>query len=158
MSSYSVAVLTAIAMACAAPAGAQDTSGLGTLRGLVLDAEGTRMKDVAVCVPATAQCAVSDANGQFTLAVRPGDHALEVVVPGQQLVVSENVVIRAGLENVVEIVLPPFDGVRQTVTVTAPAIVAPEEVKTSSHLISREDVVAGAGALQDVSRYVQALP
>jgi hypothetical protein len=158
MSRCSVAVVTAIAIACGAPAGAQDTSGLGTLRGVVLDAEGARVEDVAVCVPATAQCAVSDANGQVTLAVRAGDHALEIVVPGQQLVVSEHVVVRAGLENVVEIVLPAFDGVRQTVTVTAPAVVVPEEVKTSSHLVSRDDVTGGAGALQDVSRYVQVLP
>ena len=139
-------------------AAGQDTGGVGTLRGQVTDAAGARVVDAAVCVPATAQCAVTDAEGRFTLPVRPGAHALEVAPPGRQPIGIDTVQVRAGLERIVEIVLPPQEGIRQTVTVTAPAYAAPDEVKTSGYLIAPEEIAVGAGALQDVSRYVQALP
>ena len=43
-------------------------------------------------------------------------------------------------------------------TVTAPAYRAPEEVKNSGYLVTPREVLKNAGALQDVSRYVQSLP
>ncbi len=43
-------------------------------------------------------------------------------------------------------------------TVTAPAYTAPAEVKNSGFLVAPREVLKSAGALQDVSRYVQSLP
>jgi hypothetical protein len=145
------------AFAWAGPLLAQDTAGVGTIRGRLIDASGGRPKDVAVCVAATGQCAVSDADGSFVLSVRPGTYALEIAPPGAPLVVSDNVQVRAGLESVVEIALPELDGLQQTVTVTAP-FAPPEEVKTSAFLIAPQEIASSAGGLQDVSRYVQSLP
>jgi hypothetical protein len=59
---------------------------------------------------------------------------------------------------VVALILPALSQVRETVTVTAPALVPLEEVKTSGFLLQRAEVLASAGALQDISRYVQSLP
>ncbi len=137
---------------------AQDTAGVGTIRGRVTDAAGAAMQEAAVCVPATAQCVVTAPDGSFVLAVRPGTYALEIAAPGGPLVVSENVQVRAGLDRAVEIVLPPSEGVQQTVTVAAPAFVLPAEVKTSGFLIGAQEVSGSPGALQDVARYVQSLP
>jgi uncharacterized protein YbjT (DUF2867 family)/ligand-binding SRPBCC domain-containing protein len=137
---------------------AQDTAGMGTLRGRVTDSAGAVAPSVAVCVPATSQCAVTDADGRFVLSVRPGTYSLEIAAPGQPLVVSDEVQVRAGLDAILDIALPVMSGLQQTVTVTAPIFVRPEEVKTSNFLIVPADISGSAGALQDVSRYVQALP
>jgi uncharacterized protein YbjT (DUF2867 family)/ligand-binding SRPBCC domain-containing protein len=147
-----------VLLMCGSPVLAQDTAGVGTLRGRVMDSAGNRATNVAVCVPATSQCAVTDADGGFVVTMRPGTYSLEIVAPGQPLVVSDEVQVRAGLDSILEIALPALDGLQQTVTVTAPQFVQPEEVKTSSFLIAPVDIAGSAGALQDVSRYVQALP
>ena len=153
-----VAAVIAVLLMCGSPLLAQDTAGVGTLRGRVVDSTGTRAANVAVCVPATSQCAVTDADGSFVVTVRPGTHSLEIAAPGQPLVVSDEVQVRAGLDSVLEVALPALDGLQQTVTVSAPLFVRPEEVKTSSFLIAPVDIADSAGALEDVSRYVQALP
>jgi hypothetical protein len=146
------------ALAFGAPANAQDTAGVGTIRGEIADAAGVRAGEVAVCVPATGQCAVTDAAGQFVLAVRPGTYRLEIAAPGAPLIVSDEVLVRAGLDSVVAIELPPIEGLRDSVTVTAPAFVPAGEVKTSAFLLGADDIGGSAGALQDVARYVQSLP
>ena len=67
-------VLVALLM-CGSPLLAQDTAGVGTLRGHVMDNAGSRATNVAVCVPATSQCAVTDADGNFVVTLRPGRSA-----------------------------------------------------------------------------------
>ena len=74
------------------------------------------------------------------------------------LLTSGTITVRAGLDATVEVSLPRLTDVRQEITVTAPAFVAPEEVKTSAFLIQPTEILRSAGALQDVSRYVQSLP
>jgi len=152
------ATTLAVLLACVGNVLAQDTAGVGTMRGRVTDAAGAGATAVAVCVPATAQCTVSDAEGRFALAVRPGSYKLEIAAPGQPLVVTEDVQVRAGLDSLLDILLPALDGLQQTVTVTAPLFDRPQEMKTSSFLIAPQDIAASAGALQDVSRYMQSLP
>lgn len=154
----SVAGAMSVLLTCGSPLFAQDTAGVGTLRGRVTDSAAVRAANVAVCVPLTSQCAVTDAEGNFVLSVRPGTYSLEISAPGQPLVVTDSVQVRAGLDGIVDIVLPTLEGLQQTVTVTASLFVRPEEVKTSSFLIAPVDIAGSAGALQDVSRYVQALP
>ncbi len=66
--------------------------------------------------------------------------------------------VRAGLDAVVEIMLPRLTGVDEFITVRASSFVAPEEVKNSAFVIDPVEIASGAGSLQDVSRYLQTLP
>ncbi|HEY6508722.1 MAG TPA: carboxypeptidase regulatory-like domain-containing protein, partial [Vicinamibacterales bacterium] len=137
----------------------QDTAGVGAVRGTVADTSGSALRDVAVCVVGTGQCAVSDEGGRILIeGVRAGVYRLEIVAPNQPALTSAEVQVRAGLESVVEVSLPVAEAITSSVTVTAPRFAAPEEIKTSGFLIGADAVLSSAGALQDVLRYVQALP
>jgi len=153
----SLAVL--VVLLTPASAGAQDTSGVGLVRGVVVSGQNAPMPDAAVCLVATSQCGVSDRRGVFLIRdVRPGTYKLEVVAPNQPAFLSQDLEVRAGLDSVVEITVPEASSIETTVHVTAPRFVAPEEVKSSSFLVSAAEISRSAGALQDVSRYVQSLP
>lgn len=131
----------------AAAASAQDTTGAGAITGNVTVA-GAR-----VCVKETANCVTAGANGEFRIApVRAGSYLLEITPRGATQPVTATVDVRAGLNARVD-VLPG-----QTVTVTEPVFVAPEEIKTSNYLVQAQEISKSAGALQDVSRYIQTLP
>jgi hypothetical protein len=120
----------------------QDTTGVGSLRGSV------GAPNVRICVQNTQKCATSDANGDFRLSeLRAGSYILDV---GGRLTTA--VEVRAGLEGRVDILLA------QSVTVTESVFVTPEEIKNSNYLIQAREIGKSAGALQDVSRYIQTLP
>ncbi len=139
-------------------ASAQDTTGAGSVTGRVT-VDGRPYASVTVCVVSVGRCVVSDASGAFRIAdVRAGDYRLEVTPPGQPSILSDLIDVHAGLTRQVEIAMPLLDTVRESVTVTAAALEAPAEVKTSVFLASAANVFKSAGALQDVSRYVQSLP
>lgn len=134
-------------------AAAQDTTGAGTIAGTV-SAPGAE-----VCLDGIARCAVSDANGAFKLIqVRSGIYTLNITVPGRPPVRTEGVEVRAGLETRVEVTLPALETLEQSVTVTEPVFAVPEEVKNSGYLVQPREIFKAAGALQDVSRYLQTLP
>lgn len=136
---------------------AQDTAGVGAIRGTVT-AAGAPAADVAICVPALSRCEVSDRSGAFLIAdLRPDSYDVEIVAAGSPPLVSP-VTVRAGLDTVLEVVLPEPAAIEETITVSAPAFVAGEEVKTSGFLSAATEIARGAGALQDVSRFVQTLP
>ena len=138
---------------------AQDTTGVGAIGGSIARQDGTPAADVAVCVVETAQCTVSTADGRFRINdVRTGAYRLEITAPGSAPIQSEPVTVRAGLDGRVEVTLPDQGALTQTVTVTAPAFVAPEEIKNSAFLIQQTEILTNAAALQDISRYVQTLP
>jgi hypothetical protein len=140
-------------------AAGQDTAGVGAIRGVTSTAAGAWVPDVAVCVVDTGRCAVSDARGAFVIRdLRPARYRLEILAPGQPPFQTSELDVRAGLETVVDVTVPDLGTLEEVVTVEAPLFSVPEETKTSSALISSLDVVRSAGALQDVSRYVQALP
>ena len=151
------AAIVAVVTALAGSSAAQDTGGMAVLRGRVLDAQQVPQTNVAVCAPVASQCVVTDVAGAFTLMLRPGTYTLELAAPGELLVVSSDIQVRAGLDNVVELTLQA-ETFEQTVLVTAPALVAPGEVKTSGFVIPAQEIAGSAGALQDVARYVQSLP
>lgn len=154
-------IIVAVLAAClsAAPLYGQDTAGMGKLRGRVTDANGTAVAEVAVCVVGTGLCDVSRTDGSFTIAgVRPAAYQVEVVAPGRPGFLSPLVEVRAGVESLLDITLPNAATIEETVTVSAPLFAIPEEIKNSGFLVPGADILAGAGALQDVSRYVQALP
>jgi hypothetical protein len=138
---------------------AQDTTGVGAMNGVVTDSTGSAMKDVRVCVQGTSKCTVTDEKGGFHLReLRAGEYKLEITAAGRSAMVSNLVDVRAGLEGRVDITMPTVDAVAQSVTVTESVFVAPEEIKNSNYLIQAREIGKAAGALQDVSRYVQTLP
>jgi hypothetical protein len=88
----------------------------------------------------------------------PALYLLEVIVTGQTSLRSEEIEVRAGLESRVEGDAATVDAVQQSVTVSIPSFITPEEVKSSGYLVQPNEILKSAGALQDVSRYVQTLP
>jgi hypothetical protein len=150
--------LVAVMLSLATAVAAQNTTGVGAVRGVVRSALSTPAPDVAVCLPEISRCVVTDERGGFALLdVRQGRYRVEIIGPGQPPLTSE-IEVRAGLDATIEVTLPDAQAVQETVTVTAPRFVTAEEVKSSAYLVSSSDILLSAGALQDVSRYVQTLP
>jgi hypothetical protein len=140
-------------------AAAQDTTGAGAISGVVVNAAGEPAGGVRVCALDTPACVTSDAQGAFRIdELRAGAYRLEVLPLEGLPFTSDPVDVRAGLDGAVEITLPKAENFQQTVTVTAPAFQAPEEVKNSGFLVAPREILKSAAALQDVSRYVQGLP
>ncbi len=156
---FLVRVLFFLAAAAPGAAMAQDTTGVGAIAGRVVDPAGQPAAGVRICALDTPQCVVSGADGTFRITgLRAGAYRLEVLPAEGLPFVSDPVEVRAGLDGTVEVDLPKIEQVEQTVTVTAPAYTVPEEVKNSGFLVAPREVLKSAGALQDVSRYVQSLP
>ena len=154
-------VLTAAVVSTlfAASVAAQDTTGVGAISGVVVNAAGQPAEGVRVCALDTASCATSDARGAFRIGeLRAGAYRLEILPLEGLPFTSDPVDVRAGLNGTVDITLPRVENVQQTVTVTAPAFRQPEEVKNSGFLVEPRQILKSAAALQDVSRYVQGLP
>ena len=132
---------------------------MGAISGVVVNAAGQPAEGVRVCALDTASCATSDARGVFRIGeLRAGAYRLEILPLEGLPFTSDPVDVRAGLDGTVEITLPKVENFQQTVTVTAPAFQAPEEVKNSGFLVEPREILKSAAALQDVSRYVQGLP
>jgi hypothetical protein len=137
---------------------AQDTTGVGAIAGTVTS-QNQPAPFVTVCVVGTTRCTITAEDGTFRLAdVRAGEYRLEVTPPGLTAIITDAVDVHAGLTRQVDITLPRLDALQETVTVTAAALETPNEVKTSSYLVDAGTVFRSAGALQDVTRYVQTLP
>jgi hypothetical protein len=164
VNSYRLPVCTKSALAgailiVAASAAAQDTTGVGAITGVVVNAAGQPAAGVRVCVLDTSACATSDARGAFRIGeLRANAYRLEILPLEGLPFTSEPVDVRAGMDGAVDITLPQLDNLQETVTVTAPAFQAPEAVKTSGFFAEPREILKGAAALQDVSRYVQGLP
>ena len=142
-------------------AAAQDTTGVGAIGGVVVNAVGQPAEGVRVCALDTSSCATSDARGVFRIGeLRAGRYRLEILPLEGLPFTSDPVDVRAGLDGTVEITLPTVEAedLQQTVTVTAPEFRAPEAVKNSGFLVAPRGILKSAAALQDVSRYVQGLP
>lgn len=138
---------------------AQDTTGVGIISGTVQDAAAKPAANSRVCIAKTDRCATSDENGAFRINdLRAGSYRLEVGPQGKPLLSTADVEVRAGLEGRVSITLPQIDALQQSLTVNESAFLAPEEVKTSGFLVQGNEIFKSAGALQDVSRYIQTLP
>ena len=152
-----IAALVLILMATSASA--QDTTGVGAISGVVVNAAGQRTEGVRVCALDTASCATSDAQGVFRIGdLRAGAYRLEILPLEGLPFTSDSVDVRAGLDGTVEIALPKAENFQQTVTVSASVFREPDEVKNSGFLVEPRQILKSAAALQDVSRYVQALP
>ncbi|MBM3727044.1 MAG: TonB-dependent receptor [Acidobacteria bacterium] len=133
---------------------------MGGLSGTVVE-EGTTTPIAArVCVTTLSRCADTDpGTGLFRLPdLRSGTYEIEVTASGRPPLRREGLEVRAGLEARVEVVVPRLQSQRDEVTVTGSVFIAPEEIKSSGFLVTRQEVYKAAGALQDVSRYIQTLP
>ena len=137
---------------------AQDTVGTGTVRGRVIDSAGRPVPGAVVCASVTGQCTESGTDGAFRIEIRPGTYRLDVVTPSQPVFVTDEVQVRAGLEQAVEVALPPSTGFEESITVTASTLAPPVEVKTSGFVAAADASSTSASALQDVARFVQTLP
>ena len=138
---------------------AQDTTGVGAIVGVVTGADQRPTVHVTVCVAGTTLCALTDAVGRFRLAdLRAGHYRLKITPPGLPSMFSTEFEVHAGVDSSVEFVLPTLAPLTQTITVTATAQAPPDEIKTSGFLVPPEAVQNSAGALQDISRYLQSLP
>ena len=138
---------------------AQDTTGVGGLSGTVVEETTGTPAQARICVLTLDRCADSDAQGAFRLPdLRSGVYEIEVTASGRPPIRRTGVEVRAGLDGRVEVTLPRLESQRQEVTVTESVFIAPEEIKSSSYLITRQEISKTAGSLQDVSRYVQTLP
>ena len=161
MQILSFPVVAALALGLCAvpsPSDAQDTAAAGAIRGIVMSATQPRVPDVAICIPAIGRCEASDAKGEFAITdLRADEYALEAAAPGRPTL-PLIVMVRAGLDSLIEITLPETQALEEKVTVVAPKFVTADELKTSGYLILAADISQSAGALQDVSRYVQSLP
>lgn len=132
---------------------AQDTAGTGSLSGTV------SVGGAQVCVEGTTRCATAADNGAYRITeLRPGVYALTVTAPNRPALKTEGVEVRAGLEARVDLTLPEIAAVQQSVTVTEAIFAVPEEVKSSGYLVQPNEILKSAGALQDISRYLQTLP
>ena len=143
----------------AAPLLAQDTTGAGAITGTVLTADRRPVADARVCALGTTACATTDSAGRFRIPdLRAGSYPLEILAGVGAPVTTEAVQVRAGLDGTIDVILPDALSVEQSVTVTGSAFRVPEEVKTSGILLQPREILKSAGALQDVSRYIQTLP
>src|SRR6187402_1808234 len=94
-------------MALAAPAFAQNTAGVGTVSGTVVNAAGAPALAVTVCLFPSMRCALTDDRGHFRLAdVRPGAYPSELTPPGGSRIGRGTVDVRAGLETQLALSLP----------------------------------------------------
>ncbi len=152
-------LLAAVVTLSAATAAAQDTTGVGAITGVVVNAAGGPAEGVRVCALDTDSCATSNARGAFRIGdLRAGAYRLEILPRDGLPFTSDPVDVRAGLDGTVDIALPKGENFQQTVSVTAPAFREPVEVKNSGFLVGPRQILKSAAALQDVSRYVQGLP
>ncbi len=138
---------------------AQDTTGTGTLTGKVHLSEDQPLAGAKVCTTQNQRCAITAQDGVFRITdLRPGIYDLEITAAGRPATKQSGIEVRAGLDVQLRILLPAIDALKQEITVTENFFVAQEEVKTSGYVIQGREVYQSAGALQDVSRYVQTLP
>lgn len=157
--SFFFIVTIAASFFTAAHSSAQDTTGAGAIAGMVMTHDKQPGLAVTICLAETIRCVVSDDAGRFRIPdVRSGSYRLEITPPGEPRFTSDPVDVRAGLDTLLEVSLPQPSTVQQRVTVTASTFAVAEEVKTSNFLIRPVQIRENAGALQDVSRYLQTLP
>ncbi len=85
----------------------EDTTGVGAITGIVVDAAGAPAEGVRVCALDTAACVTSDAQGAFRIGeLRAGSYGLEIFPLDGLPFTSDAVDVRAGLDGAVEITLP----------------------------------------------------
>ena len=148
-----------LGLACCGIATGQDTVGLGSIRGTLSRHDGTPAAGIRVCIDGTTQCVISDESGRFSgLDARPGTQRLKVYLESGETLLTSEVESHASLTSEVLLQLPEIATIQSSVTVSASALLTPDEVVTSGIRIQSHEIAKAAGALQDVSRYVSTRP
>ena len=155
---YRKRLFRCLALTCSLATFAQDTTGAGAISGVVLNSSGHPLGGISVCVAELSRCVVTSVDGRFTLSDLRAQRYVLRIEQSAKLMLEAELFVRAGGETITELTLPNLDGGRQSVTVSDSLLVAPAEVKNSSFVVPGSQVFKSAGALQDVSRYVQTLP
>lgn len=137
----------------AALAVAQDTAGVGTIKGRVLKADLSAAGGYKVCAAEAQRCDTTKEDGTFRITdLRSGLFTLVVTLTSSTELKTTQVEARIGVEASVVVTLPKIEGVEQSITVSDAVFLPPEEVKSSGYLVSQREIFKSAGALQDVSR------
>jgi hypothetical protein len=138
---------------------AQDTTGIALLSGRLLRSDGAPASGLRICASEADRCDTVKADGTFRIAdLRAGSYTLVATLSNGATLKAAQVEARAGVESNVVVTLPKIDAVEQSITVSDTIFLPPEEVKNSGYLVGQREIFKSAGALQDVSRYIQTLP
>ncbi|MGA9671673.1 MAG: TonB-dependent receptor [Terracidiphilus sp.] len=161
---HRIQVGLAVMIAMTGIAMAQDTTGVGGVRGTVVKELGRiPLVGVSVCAqPTVPRCGVTDSQGRFQIeGLRPGSYKLEARFPGTSASLSANVELRAGVDAAIELTLPDsmvLPTVHQSIEVNSSDSLLPEQIAGGAHLISAREVQQDPSGMRDVMRYVQGLP
>ncbi len=151
--------ILALLIALASLVSAQDTTGIATITGRVLRADLAPAGGFKVCAAEAQRCDTTKEDGSFRITdLRSGLFTLVVTLENRTELKTTQVEARIGVEANVVVTLPKLDNVEQSITVSDAVFLPPEEVKSSGYLVSQREIFKSAGALQDVSRYIQTLP
>ena len=101
---------------------AQDTTGTGTLSGVVSDNRGAPEPFTTVCVADSSRCVVAGEDGTFRLdGLRVGAYRLQITAPGRPAILSDAIEVRAGIDQRVEVTAPQLDVLQNSITVVGTA-------------------------------------
>jgi iron complex outermembrane recepter protein len=163
---FSVLLLLSVAAA----AQAQSVRGASAIAGTILDPDGKVVADAAVLVRNDStndvRTAATDRSGRFSVSdLRPGEYAIEVAVPGFEIVRRTGVQALDGRTEEISIKLT-IANVSETVTVSAAlpaaAVAAPSQGSLTAHsaqsLISNEYIRNYTSPVSDYSQVLQMAP
>lgn len=96
-----------LALALLVPAARLHAQGLGTIRGIVVDANGKPVAGATVRSTGGAATATTDAGGLFTLKVKPGVHEVTATRKGYATDTAKGVDVKAGATKDLSLLLLP---------------------------------------------------
>jgi len=140
--------------------GAAGKSPNGEIIGLVRDQTSHQpLVGVNVLVVGTERGAASDENGTFRIrSVQPGTYSLRASLVGYKTLIKTDVVVTSGHRTQVVVEMAETILSLDEVTVRAEYFAKPQELATSAHALSYEEVRRSPGGAGDVSRVVLSLP
>ena len=103
-----------------------DTTGTGTLSGVVSGNRGAPEPFTTVCVADSSRCVVAGEDGTFRLdGLRVGAYRLQITAPGRPAILSDAIEVRAGIDQRVEVTAPQLDVLQNSITVVGTASTTP---------------------------------
>lgn len=133
---------------------------VGIISGYVRDrATHTPLVGVNIILVGTKSGSASGRDGAFKITnVSPGLYSLKASLIGYEQVVKTDIVVRANQQSEILFELSETSVMLDEVTVQSSYFSRPQELATSSHTLSFEEVRRSPGAAGDVSRVMLSLP